>query len=148
MILLLPHPLNSASCLSFSVCLCIAGRTYKRERGGGGGGGVKFYDDEKAWSSTYRVAAIFPEHFQSFTVALKTFLLLILLPQTDSAVCRSINKTIIQIRAKLNQHQATRAVIVCGLRAMKAIMTYGNINKSPVYDVERKFEHFQNNMRI
>jgi hypothetical protein len=27
---------------------------------------------------------------------------------------------------------------------MKEKMSYGNINKSPVYDVERKFEHFQN----
>jgi hypothetical protein len=28
---------------------------------------------------------------------------------------------------------------------MKEKMSYGNINKSTVYDVERKFEHFQNN---
>jgi hypothetical protein len=27
---------------------------------------------------------------------------------------------------------------------MKEKMSYGNINKSTVYDVERKFEHFQN----
>ncbi len=39
-----------------------------------------------------------------------------------------------------------QCVIVCGLRAgrtMKEIMSYGNINKSTVYDVERKSEHFQ-----
>jgi hypothetical protein len=38
-------------------------------------------------------------------------------------------------------------MIVCGLRAghtMEEIISYGNINKSTVYDVERKFEHFQN----
>jgi hypothetical protein len=27
---------------------------------------------------------------------------------------------------------------------MKEIMSYGNNNKSTVYDAERKFEHFQN----
>ncbi len=43
-------------------------------------------------SSTYRVAAIFPEHFQSFTVGLKHFFKIILLPQTVSAVCWIINK--------------------------------------------------------
>ena len=35
--------------------------------------------------------------------------------------------------------------MVCGLRAgrtMKEIMSYGNISKSTVYDVERKFEKF------
>jgi len=39
--------------------------------------------------------------------------------------------------------EATRAVIVCGLRAghnMKEIISYGNINKSSVYDVEKSFE--------
>jgi hypothetical protein len=35
----------------------------------------------------YRVAAINPEHFQSFTVALKIKLKKILFPQTISAVC-------------------------------------------------------------
>ena len=51
----------------------------------------------------------------------------------------------------MNQQVATEAGIVCGLRAgryMKEIMSYGNINKSTVYDVERKFEHFQNKYRI
>jgi hypothetical protein len=45
----------------------------------------------------------------------------------------------------MNQQEATRAMIVCGLRAgrnMKEIMSYGNINKSTVYDVERKFKKF------
>jgi hypothetical protein len=50
MIWLLPHPLPSpfpaASCLSFSVFLCVA-----RERGEWGVGGAKSYDGEKAWSS-------------------------------------------------------------------------------------------------
>jgi hypothetical protein len=47
----------------------------------------------------------------------------------------------------LNQQEASLAMIVCGLRAgrtRKEIMSYGNINKSTVYDVERKFEHFHN----
>jgi len=45
----------------------------------------------------------------------------------------------------MNQQGPTRAVIVCGLRAgrtMKEIMSYGNINKNIVYDVERKFDKF------
>jgi hypothetical protein len=45
----------------------------------------------------------------------------------------------------MNQQGSTRAVIVCGLRAgrtMKEIMSYGNINKSIVYNVKRKFEKF------
>jgi hypothetical protein len=45
----------------------------------------------------------------------------------------------------MNQQGSTRAVIVCGLRAgrtMKEIMSYGNINKSIVYDVGRKFYKF------
>ncbi len=44
----------------------------------------------------------------------------------------------------MNQQEATRSVIVCGLRAgrtMKEIMSYGNIKKSTV-DVERKLEKF------
>jgi hypothetical protein len=42
----LPLPLPSASCLSFSFFLCVAGRAYWR-----GGGGTKSYDSEEAWSS-------------------------------------------------------------------------------------------------
>ncbi len=46
-----PHYLPSASCLSFSVFLCVAGRAYWRERRVGGGDGAKSCDGEKAWSS-------------------------------------------------------------------------------------------------
>jgi hypothetical protein len=45
----------------------------------------------------------------------------------------------------MNHQEAIRAVIVCRLRAgrtMKEIMSFGNINKITVYDVERKFEKF------
>ena len=45
----------------------------------------------------------------------------------------------------MNHQEAIRAVIVCRLRAgrtTKGIMSYGNINKITVYDVERKFEKF------
>ncbi len=45
----------------------------------------------------------------------------------------------------MDQQEATRAVIVCGLRAgrtMKEIMSYGNINKSSVYDIQSNFEKF------
>jgi len=45
----------------------------------------------------------------------------------------------------MNHQEAIRAVIVCRLRAgrtTKGIMSYGNINKITVYDVERKFENF------
>jgi hypothetical protein len=49
-----PPPLHSplppsASCLSFSVFLCVASRVYCDWRGEGGGGGAKSYDIEKAW---------------------------------------------------------------------------------------------------
>ncbi len=40
-------PLLSASCLSFSDFLCIAGQAYWRK---GGGGGAKSSEREKAWS--------------------------------------------------------------------------------------------------
>ncbi len=45
----------------------------------------------------------------------------------------------------MNQQEATRAVMVCGPcagRTMKESLSYGNISKSTVYDVERKFEKF------
>ncbi len=55
MIWLLPHPLlptiPSASCLSFSVFLCGAGRVYWLGGMGWDGRGAKSYDGEKAWSS-------------------------------------------------------------------------------------------------
>jgi hypothetical protein len=54
MIWLLSHPLlplPSASCFSFLVFLCVAGRAYYREREGVVGGGDKSYNVEKAWSS-------------------------------------------------------------------------------------------------
>ncbi len=55
MIRLLAHPpssslLPSASCLSLSVFLGVAGRAFWREKGEGGGG-AKLYDLEKAWPS-------------------------------------------------------------------------------------------------
>jgi hypothetical protein len=40
----------------------------------------------------YRVAAIFPEHFQSFTFVLKNIFFINSFASTVSAVCRSINK--------------------------------------------------------
>jgi hypothetical protein len=43
------------------------------------------------------------------------------------------------------QQEATRAVMFSGLgagRTMKEIMSYGNISKSTVYEVERKFDKF------
>jgi hypothetical protein len=46
-----PLPLPAASCLSFSVFLCIARRAYWQENGEGGSGGAKSYDGEKAWPS-------------------------------------------------------------------------------------------------
>ncbi len=45
----------------------------------------------------------------------------------------------------MNQQQASKAVMVCGLRAgrtMKEIMSYGNINKSTVYEVEKSLNNF------
>ncbi len=47
-----PSPLLFASCLPFSVFLCIAAcRAYWQEWGGGGGGGARSFDGEKAWSA-------------------------------------------------------------------------------------------------
>jgi hypothetical protein len=45
----------------------------------------------------------------------------------------------------MNQQGASIAVMVCGLRAgriMKEIMSYGNINKSTVYEVEKSLKKF------
>jgi hypothetical protein len=46
-----PPSLPSASCISFSVLLCVVSRAYWRERGGGDGGGAKSYYGRKDWSS-------------------------------------------------------------------------------------------------
>jgi hypothetical protein len=40
----------------------------------------------------YRVAAIFPEHFQSFTVLLKNNIFIVFLRKTISAFCQNRNK--------------------------------------------------------
>ena len=45
----------------------------------------------------------------------------------------------------MKQEEGTRVVIVCGLRAgrtVEEIMSYGNIKKSTVYDVKKKFDEF------
>jgi hypothetical protein len=47
----LPHPILSASCLSFSVFLCVASRAELKAEGEGDGGGGKSFDVEKIWSS-------------------------------------------------------------------------------------------------
>jgi hypothetical protein len=57
----------------------------------------------------YRVAAIFPEHFQGLTVALKNDIFFILSCHTVPAVCRAIEKPKRHIPAKMNQQEATRA---------------------------------------
>jgi hypothetical protein len=49
-----PFPLLSASWLSFSVFLCVAGSAYWRERGELGGRGTESYDRKKAWPSINR----------------------------------------------------------------------------------------------
>jgi hypothetical protein len=66
----------------------------------------------------YRVAAIFPEHFQSFTVALKNQLVskLFCAKLSQLSVEAEI-KTNRHIPAKINQQVAARAVIVSRLRA-------------------------------
>jgi hypothetical protein len=46
-----PTPFSSATCLCFSVFLCVASRAYWRNKGGGRG--VKSYDCEEAWSSIH-----------------------------------------------------------------------------------------------
>ncbi len=44
-------PLLSATCLSFSVFLCVGSRAYWGRWGGGGGHGAESYDRKKAWTS-------------------------------------------------------------------------------------------------
>jgi hypothetical protein len=64
------------------------------------------------------VAAIFPEQFQSFTDALKNHIFYKLFcakPSQLFAVGESKSKR--DIAAKINQQEATKAVILSGLRA-------------------------------
>ncbi len=66
----------------------------------------------------YRVAAIFPEHFRSFTVALKNHLFYSLFRAKLSLLSvEAETKTNRHIPTKINQEEATRAVIVSRLRA-------------------------------
>jgi hypothetical protein len=83
------------------------------------------------------VAAIFPEHFQSFTLTLKNYFFeKILLPQNLSAVCQIINKNKKTHSAKKNRQKATRAVIVCRLGAghnMKEMQNWLKENLTEVW---------------
>jgi hypothetical protein len=82
------------------------------------------------------VAAIFPEHFQSFAVKLKiTFF-------TDSFAPNHLGcllnhkKRKRRILAKMNQQEATKAGSLSVLRAgrtVKEIMSYGDFRKKTVY---------------
>jgi hypothetical protein len=70
------------------------------------------------WHSFYKVAAIFPEHFQSFTVALKNLLFYYLFwAKLSQLSVKAETKTNSHFPAKINQQEATRAVIVSRLRA-------------------------------
>jgi hypothetical protein len=64
------------------------------------------------------VAAIFPEKFLSFTVALKNQLFYELFRAKLSQLCLEVEtKTNRHIPAKINQQEATKPVIVSRLRA-------------------------------
>jgi hypothetical protein len=72
-LLVLPlPPLPSATCLSFSVFLCVAGRADLRERGWvGGGRRAKSYDREKDWPSVNH-SILFPARFiSSFCLSIR-----------------------------------------------------------------------------
>jgi hypothetical protein len=64
------------------------------------------------------VAAIFPEHFQSLTIALKNHIFYELFRTKLSQVClEEETKRKRHVPANINQQEATRAVIVSRLRA-------------------------------
>jgi hypothetical protein len=72
----LPPPLPSASCVFFSVFLCVAGRAYWR--GGGGGSGWRAKSHEKAWPSInhsilsrYRIGGLFTSDFKGWLFCCK-----------------------------------------------------------------------------
>jgi uracil phosphoribosyltransferase len=68
--------------------------------------------------STYRVAAIFPDHFQSFTVSLKNQLVSeFFCAKLSRLSVEAETKTNRHIPARINQQEATRTVIVSRLRA-------------------------------
>jgi hypothetical protein len=66
----------------------------------------------------YRVAADFPEHFRSFTVALKNqFVSKLFCAKLSQLSAEAETKTNRNIPAKMYQQEATRAFIVSRLRA-------------------------------
>ncbi len=81
--------LPSATCLSFSVFLCVAGRAYWKERGGGGGVGAKSYDERESlvhdksfntlWKKALKkVSFVFPtQKLQVLPIFQRTFPLLL-----------------------------------------------------------------------
>ncbi len=85
----------------------------------------------------YRVAAIFPEHFQSFTIALKSHIFhCFFCAKLSQLVVQSLIKTNRHIPAKMNQLEAIRAGTVSRLRAgrtVKVIISYGGFSKKTFF---------------
>jgi hypothetical protein len=78
------------------------------------------------------MAAIFPEHFQSFTVAFKNHLKQLFCAKPYQLFVEAEAKTNTNVPAK-KLREATRAVIVSRLcAALKEIMHHEDIKKSPV----------------
>ncbi len=86
----------------------------------------------------YRVAAIFPKHFQCFTVALKNLIFYCFLRAKPSQMfSESWIKKTRYIPAKMNLKEDTRARTVSGLpagRTVKEITSYGDFSKNTFYD--------------
>ncbi len=75
------------------------------------------------------MAAIFPEHVQIFTVALKNLIFYKLFHAKLSQLCLEA-ETKKQIPANINQQKATRAVIVSRLRAGLTVIEIISIKTS------------------
>jgi hypothetical protein len=82
------------------------------------------------------VAAIFPEHFQRFTVLLKNNIFIVFfLRKTISAFCQNRNKTNSRIRAKMNQQEGAGAGAVSGPCAGRPMIEIKSFWKSTVAEV-------------
>jgi hypothetical protein len=84
----------------------------------------------------YRVAAIFPEHFQSFTVAVKIHIFYYLFhTKLSQLFLEAETKRNRHFPVNINKHEATRAVIVYRLPAGRESMSMKTSKGAPVQDI-------------
>jgi hypothetical protein len=104
----------------------------------------------------YRVSAIFPGTLSKLHCHIKKlFFLTILLPETFTAICRSINKNKKTHSGKdksTSSYKSRYSLRTSRRTYYEEVMSYGNIKKSTSYDAEKKFEKLikmnRANMRI